>query len=295
MHNIYLRLGNYGLAKAIVWLFIMALFPLVVDAEIREGTGRFIFLHQGKEIPVWYYNPSSVPKNNIPIVFVMHGVKRNAETYRDDWVQYAREKNFLLIVPEFSSRNYPGEKYNTGNMIGANGEIGAKETWLFQVIEKIFHKIQLEKGIKTEKYYLYGHSAGAQFVHRFTQFFPEASLELAIAANAGWYTFLDNTVAFPYGIKDLMLSKQELNTIFSKKLIVLLGDKDTNSLDASLRKTYEANIQGIHRFERGNTYFNNAQKLSQQLGDTFNWKMVHVKGVAHSNTGMAEEASQFIK
>ena len=281
--------------KALVCMFIMCLLCIQSYAQMPVGADSFVFSDKDKKIKVWYYNPSNTMSKNIPVVFVMHGIKRDAENYRDTWIQYAKEKKFLLIVPEFSEQDFHGEKYISGNMMDGSGQINDKEKWCFSVIERIFTKIKSDENLETEKYYLYGHSAGAQFVHRFVQFFPEARLELAIAANAGWYTFLDKNVAFPYGIKNLNINEQDLNAIFSKKLIVLLGEDDKNAFDKELRKTPQARDQGQHRFERGNNYFSFSKKLASQVGANFNWEIFYVEDVGHSNSGMAEEAYEFIK
>jgi hypothetical protein len=45
---------------------------------------------------------------------------------------------------------------------------------------------------------MFGHSAGAQFVTRFVTFMPQHR-PIAVAANAGWYTTLDDLVEFPTG------------------------------------------------------------------------------------------------
>lgn len=279
--------------KALLWFFFLFFSGTNSYAQISVGANSFIFSDKDREIKVWYYNPSTIINKNSPIVFVIHGVERNAENYRDTWIQYAREKNFLLVVPEFNKQYF--RNYNLGNMSESNGSINHKENWSFSIIEKIFHKIKSDENLETKKYYLYGHSAGAQFVHRFIQFFPEASLELAIAANAGWYTFLDQNIALPYGIKGLNLNEKDLSVIFSKKLIILLGDEDTNAFDKSLKNIPQTIDQGHHRFERGNNYFNYSQKLAMEMITTFNWEIFYVKGVAHSNSGMAKEASKFIK
>jgi hypothetical protein len=52
-------------------------------------------------------------------------------------------------------------------------------------------------------YDMYGHSAGAQFVHRYLQFYDSPKVKKAVAANAGWYTFPNEAINYPYGIKSL--------------------------------------------------------------------------------------------
>lgn len=280
--------------KALLWIFLLLISCLKAYGQISVGSNSFVFSNQDKNIKVWYYNPSNTMNENIAIIFVMHGLKRDGEKYRDAWIKYAKEKNFLLVVPEFNAQDFPGAEYNTGNMVASDGSINNEKNWSFSIIEKIFQKIRSEENLKIDKYYLYGHSAGAQFVHRFVQFFPESSLKLAIAANAGWYTFLDENSTFPYGIKNLYIREDDLKKIFSKKLIILLGDQDTNAFDKVLRNTPQAKNQGLNRFERGNSYYNFSKKLAISIGASFGWEMHYVKGVAHSNSGMAKKAYEFI-
>ena len=275
----------------IVWLLI----SIQAQAQISVGADSFIFPDKGKNIKVWYYNPSESLDKNTPIVFVMHGIKRDAKEYRDTWIQYAQEKGFLLLVPEFNDEDFYDQRYALGNMIGDGGKINDKENLTFFIIEKIFNHVKAEANLQTPKYYLYGYSAGAQFVHRFVAFFPDASLELAIAANAGFYTFLDQDIAFPYGIKNMGLGENELKALFAKKLIILLGDKDTDMFAKNLKNTPQAKNQGRYRFERGNNYFETAKKLAEKLETPFNWEIAYVEGVGHSNKGMAKKAQEYIK
>ena len=37
----------------------------------------------------------------------MHGRKRNAEEYRDQWSDFANELNLVVVVPEFSEAQFP--------------------------------------------------------------------------------------------------------------------------------------------------------------------------------------------
>ena len=54
--------------------------PLPVSADLAPGTGSFVFVdkanHPDKPITVWYHRPEEAA-NDAPVVFVMHGVKRN--------------------------------------------------------------------------------------------------------------------------------------------------------------------------------------------------------------------------
>ena len=36
----------------------------------------------------------------------MHGRKRNAEEYRDQWSNFANELNLVVVVPEFSEAHF---------------------------------------------------------------------------------------------------------------------------------------------------------------------------------------------
>ena len=59
----------------------------------------------------------------------MHGRKRNAEEYRDQWIEAAKDLNLLVIVPEFSEQNFPEVwGFNYGNL----------KTTELEPIEKVF-------------------------------------------------------------------------------------------------------------------------------------------------------------
>ena len=53
----------------------------------------------------------------------MHGRKRNAEEYRDQWIETSNELNLLVVVPEFSNKNFPEVwGFNYGNVKTKNLE-----------------------------------------------------------------------------------------------------------------------------------------------------------------------------
>jgi cyanophycinase len=110
---------------------------------VTLGKGRFSYtdplVNPGKTLTVWYYLPVDKKADKVPILFVMHGTLRNGETYRNQWVDLAQKYGVLLLVPEFSSADYPGGKYNRGNVLGKDDEaLQPPETWTFAVLERLF-------------------------------------------------------------------------------------------------------------------------------------------------------------
>src|SRR3546814_13949249 len=60
--------------------------------------------------------------------------------------------------------------------------------WTYRAVEAVYEAARAAAVPLATGYRLYGHSAGAQFVHRMVSFMPEARIEAAVAANAGCYT-----------------------------------------------------------------------------------------------------------
>ena len=116
-----------------------------------------------------------------------------------------------------------------------------------------------------------------------------------LAANAGWYTFADPDIAFPFGLGGAGLSEENLKAALAKDVVILLGDADTDPNGRSLNKSDGAMRQGPHRFARGTAFFAAAQSYAKQKGWEFGWSKRVVKGVAHSNTKMAPEAARFVQ
>ena len=209
-------------------------------AELSSGSGSFEFLDEGenpdKPIAVWFRKPKGATLD-LPVVFVMHGAKRNGERYRDSWVDLAETGKFLLVAPEFSKKRFPRIwRYNLGGVFRASLRRRPEKEWTFTLIEKIFDTLRDEHGVTTKQYDIFGHSAGSQFVHRMVLFKKGARIRRAIAANAGWYTMPDRSVEFPYGVAGANVSDDRLRDFLGTELIVLLGDRDTDPSHRSLRR-----------------------------------------------------------
>ncbi|MBU7579748.1 MAG: hypothetical protein KAF27_04665 [Porphyrobacter sp.] len=287
------------------WAMVLAaaaMAPVCIEAAVASEQapeahriGRFVFTRwDGPALPVFYALPQRIERDT-PVVIVMHGVNRDADRYCDEWAGLARQHGFIAVCPQFDSANFPGALgYNTGYFTTADGTPRPRSQWSFAAIEPLFDDVRSRFGTKAARYTIYGHSAGAQFVHRYVLFTPEARIEQAIAANAGWYTMPDRTIGFPYGLGNTPVSEANLAAALGKPLTVLLGTADTDRADTDLRKTPEADAQGLHRFERGQTFYKRGQDAAMASRTSFGWALIEVPGIAHSNAGMAQAAATLV-
>ncbi|MBI9035553.1 MAG: hypothetical protein JEZ03_13890 [Bacteroidales bacterium] len=246
-------------------------------------------------IRVWTYKPKAWTDTN-KILFVMHGMNRNAEDYLDSWRQFAEAYRLLLVAPEFANDNFQemSDDYQEGNVLDASGALNPKAEWAFTVVENIFDTIIRNNQYASYSYHIFGHSGGAQFVHRMLLFLPENRIEIAIAANAGYYTFVDFDMAYPYGIGNTEIHFKSLTQSFKQKLIILLGEQDQDSNHIHLRQSTAANSQGEHRLERGTNFYQNAKEYAEQHQLDFYWQLDTIKNVGHNHHKMASRAVMYL-
>lgn len=266
-----------------------------LSAAAADKTGTFAFENwAGPLLRVWYWAPSKVVADT-PIVFVLHGVKRDADRYLAEWKPIAQHHGFIVVVPEFSNVSFPGSRgYNTGYFVEADGSPRPRAQWSFAALEPLFDAIKARTGSEVPRYALYGHSAGAQFVHRYVLFMPEARLSHAVAANAGWYTLPALDTAYPYGLAGTPVAESDLKRALGKPLTILLGTADTDRADPNFRTTKEADAQGAHRFARGQGFHAAGRAAAARLAVPFGWRLQEVPGVGHDNAAMAVAAAPLL-
>ena len=277
-------------------LVSLGLVALAVPTDIRaeDVSGKqntpsasFGFVQGSKHVLVRYHVPAGLNPAT-PIVFVMHGVKRNGEVYLHDWLPYSDERHFLLVVPEFSEDEFQGAKgYQDGNLISRSGRPIQSEEWSYSMIEPIFDSVRERCQCTCDRYLIYGHSAGAQFVERFILLTPRSRVLRAISANAGTYMLPETTTNFPYGFGGTGLGTANIQAALQRPLIVLLGTADTDPHHRELSHAPEAEAQGAYRLARGKFFFECGEKAAASLGVPFGWSVSIAPGVAHSDSGMA--------
>ena len=274
--------------------------PFKAAAFAAGDVSRFMFDGwDGPAIPVWAYVPSDADVKSAPILFVMHGASRNPARYLLEWAPLAEQAGIVVVAPEFARRHFSGARgYNRGNVSRKSGGdyIPIPEPqWSFSAIEPLFDHVLAALDSEQSGYTLYGHSAGAQFVHRFLYYKPEARAKRFLAANAGWYTTPEPDVEYPFGLRNAEVSEDARVLALRKPLLLLLGDRDVNMSSRSLSKTEGAMRQGEHRYNRGVYFFKAALAQAERDGLELGWRVKRVADVGHSNSGMARAAVAFVR
>ena len=122
-----------------------------------------------KTIHLYYYIPEG-DIASMPVQIVMHGMGRNGDGYFNVWVQEADKYGCILLVPTFSDEQFAEESYQQGNILNAEGKFNRKEDMTYAIVDGIFDFFLDHSTSKAKKFNIYGHSAGAQFVHRYLMF-----------------------------------------------------------------------------------------------------------------------------
>ncbi|MCL2037792.1 hypothetical protein FWG95_02195 [Candidatus Saccharibacteria bacterium] len=264
--------------------------PGAPNSPVIDAVGSFDFTPAGlslPQIPIHYAIGSGDPRTSL-IVIAMHGNSRDAVGLRNTWAELIADKPIVVVVPEFDTINFSGSRrYNQGLILNASGNLLPASQWTFSYIEPLFYEMRSRIGGQQTTFDMFGHSAGAQFTHRYVEIIRGVPLRRAIAANAGWYTMTDPTLPYPYGSGGAPAALFDWPAAFSADLTILLGDQDTNENDDDLQHDEYTDAQGLNRWDRGNNFYSKSQAYAATLGLPYAWKRQVVPGVAHQTRRMS--------
>ena len=109
---------------------------------------------------VYFYRPKSFHPNG-RILIALHGQSRNAEGYRDYFIEAAERHGVLVLAPEFSRQNYRGSRqFNLGNLKNRGGHFLPQSVQSFLVIDRNFLDITESPEIDPGIFYVQGLSIG---------------------------------------------------------------------------------------------------------------------------------------
>ncbi len=282
---------------------------LILDNDWQaERFGTLDFqARDGNMLRAFTFRSSGFEPATGPILFVMHGSGRTAESYLEAMIPVAERVGAVAIAPEFPETLYPdSDDYTLGVGTGVvpDGGVYDPDEWrapsdyVFSELEHLFEGIKDQLGSQVCRYHAFGHSAGSQFLQRLVLFLPHARVERVAAANAGWYTlpdwgdFDDENTHVPYGLQGSPVNATDLQAGLGQGLIVMVGELDTatSEEDSEVRGSDEAEAQGAHRLARGEFHVAAGRAQADALGVTLGWSLQVVPQAGHSKDHVASTA-----
>lgn len=273
--------------------------------------GRVVFAaRHGNHLTAHTYRATRFAPASGHIWFVMHGASRNADAYVRAAAPVAERHAALVIGIEFDAERYPSsEAYTLGVMRTGTPYTRSYDpaawrdlhSYVYSELEHVFEAARDLLHGEQDGYYVFGHSAGAQFTHRLLTFLPHARVLGAVAANAGWYTMplhgngRDASDFMPYGLRGGPVQETDLCALLTAPLALLLGETDvaTPEQDDLLRDSGPAMSQGSTRLARGQAYFAAGQAQAAALGIRLGWQL-HVVPGGHDKEQMLPSAGHLL-
>jgi pimeloyl-ACP methyl ester carboxylesterase len=177
--------------------------------RLRTRHGRFV-----------QYIPRTL-REPVAVLVLVHGTPGSAETALEvaeaflvDFIPTAKKTGWVLLAPAFDQRNFGGRSGPGGGYRGLFGrEIGADE-FVHEIVARYEARFPTFDGT----FYLYGHSAGGQFVSRYAVLHP-GRLRAAVISAAGSYAFPNPRIAWADGMRPL------------QRTMAWVGDLEPRSVD----------------------------------------------------------------
>ncbi len=248
----------------------------------------------GGKIDVHYIVPRNADAKS-KILLVIPGARRNADDYRDQWLNLALKYNFVVLAIGCSVSVCEDEyQYNLGGITTPLGAPRPESKQFYSVPEKVFGDFVTRFGSEQTEFALYGHSAGGGFVHTYMLAKPDAPVSQAVAANAAFFTFPDTNQAYPFGLLNSPYEASRIDTWLQQPLVIMLGDQDMGPRTKTISNSDAANQQGKNVFARGLSFYAKAMNVAVERDVKPAWQIEVVRQVGHNSTNIVPFAFKYL-
>ena len=223
-----------------------------------------------------------------------------AERFIRRWIPAAERRGIILLAPAFDQENFGGHRGPGGGYRGLFGrEIGADE-----FVNEIVDRYKQVSGKYDGRFYLYGHSAGGQFVSRYVVRHPERVVAAVISA-AGTYAFPNPEVPWTNGMAPLVRSMQWHGTddvqhidiqpdpqgwvkAATLPIVVVVGSHDVEALKGI------AGQKGGTRLERARHWVQDMNESARRHDQEGRVRLVVVTGPGHNSAQLTPTCVQHL-
>ncbi len=228
-------------------------------------------LRQDPRQEYFAYVPSSCG-DGAPLLVAVHGISRNAQGLARALAPACEALGVVLAVPHFTPEDHGYQRLGDAR----------RNFRADRLLDSCVAEITALSGADSSEIFLFGHSGGAQFCHRYLMAHPTRVARATLMA-AGWYTFPDPLRKFPYGIRtsralpDISFNPEQFLRI---PIEVLVGSDDLGR--KSLRSTRAViEQQGATRVERARRWTAAMQAAAYRYGLPSQVRLTEVPNVGH--------------
>ena len=310
------------------------IFPKTEEPQISTTPGRHEGLMRG-QTEVIYYIPKDFDPNMAKYLFGIHGAgdwhRPGAMNRIAQFRKTADKENLVVIAPAFDCIvNRPVDRKKELDKNGKFKDLRIVKEWYLRDFQMLLNQRNEHRSdlklieifelfnkhlMRREKFHLYGHSGGGQFVSRFILFHPELVNKVAISSG-GSYPFPRRDIDYPYGLKMNNLEKlfgpqikthglklsqvkldQKLSEMLDLKLFIIAGEND-----AVPDNRPERSWQGKHRLERAMNFHKAMKKEDERLKEKgirpqakpYNFELHVMPGIGHDSSAAANKATELL-
>jgi hypothetical protein len=308
---------------------------------LRESSPRIPTthgMHEGLKLgktEVIYYIPKNFDPENAEYLFGIHGAgdwhRPGAINRIHQFRKIADAKNLVIIAPAFDC--IFKRSLNRKKDFDEKGKLKDKtiiKDWYLWDFARLLNKRNQYRSdlkliqifnffnkylMKREKFHLYGHSGGGQFVVRFIIFHPKLVSKVA-ASSAGSYVFPDYNIDYSYGLRMDNLKKifgrqiktqgiklsvhaleRRVDQMLDLKLFIIAGENDTK-----IDNRPDRSWQGKHRLERAQNFYKAMKTEDQRLkqkgirskSKPFQFEVHVMPGKGHDSAAAAQKAIELL-
>ena len=149
--------------------------------------------HYWVHLPDCYYDEEN-PKYEL--VIIIHGTGCAVEGYLKAARKYADEHHMALLAPMFPGGLLQRDDFNSYKLLSCDGI--RYDQVLLSMVDEMGKRYP---GVKTDKFFLFGHSGGGQYANRFLFVHPERLKAVSIGA-PGRPTYLNMEEDYFWGVRD---------------------------------------------------------------------------------------------
>jgi pimeloyl-ACP methyl ester carboxylesterase len=242
VHKLYKSRGTLLSRRWVLVGLMTAGAAAVARADNRDKRGRILERELDDRHKYFLYVPHDLRPDS-PLLVSIHGISRNAREHVAAFTKLAERERVVVLAPVFTDY-----RYGDYQRLGRRGRGSRADL----ALQRLTSHVIFEWGLASAKFYLYGHSGGAQFAHRYAMAYPHDVAGLGLSA-AGWYTLPDPDERYPYGIRATSESyglTLDPNEFLHVPACVFVGEDDISRDGAFNRADKLDSMQGRNRIER---------------------------------------------